>query len=194
MANNFDPAAVFQLLQKQAVDGDPTDILHIAPCHRLAIGNDGKGFQRGSGVSGWFFRMQAIQIFTHLRAALKTPAGSHVNKLHAASRPVVLQVFQQYFQGVGRQRPVEQNPHVAQWQRLLSANESRFEDALGIRRHHDLGSEIIRAKAPEGAFHISCATALNAGAMVRVEENYSLNCILALTAAELRTDRAGVPP
>lgn len=43
VANHLDPAAVFQLLEQQRIDGYAANIFHIAPGDRLAVGNDGQG-------------------------------------------------------------------------------------------------------------------------------------------------------
>ena len=95
-----------------------------------------------------------------------------MNQLDTSPGPVVLQLLKQKFECVGRHCPVEQNPHVTHRQRLLSANKSRFEDALGIRRIHGLDSEMIRGKGAGRRWSHSCATTLSGRAMRRVEENY----------------------
>ena len=60
VANHFDPTPVFQLLNQQGIDGYTPNIFHITARDRLAVGDDGQGFQGGAGVARGFFGVQAV--------------------------------------------------------------------------------------------------------------------------------------
>ncbi|MOA00443.1 hypothetical protein D3C78_1198050 [compost metagenome] len=136
MAYDFHPATVFKLLDQQTVHGDAADILDIAACHWLLVGNDRQGLQRRPGVTRGFFRMQAIEVDAHLRTALKTPSGCDLHQLHAAQRPVVLQFQEQVFDSVGPERIVEQRTQVSQGDRQGCAYQCSFQNPFGIDRIH----------------------------------------------------------
>jgi hypothetical protein len=138
VADDFDPAPVFELLQDQRIDGHAADVFHVTARHRLAVGDDGQRFQHGPRVLGRLFGVQAVEVLAHLRAALEAPAAGDVHQFDPALGPVVLKVREQRLDGVGSQFVVEQDAQLANRQRLLRANQGGFEDALGIRRIHGL--------------------------------------------------------
>ena len=60
VAHNFNPATIFELVNDLAVDGDATNVFHIATRARLAPSDDGQGFECGTGVTMRFFGVQAL--------------------------------------------------------------------------------------------------------------------------------------
>ena len=60
VANDFNPATVFQLLDDLRADGHAPDVFHVSPGDRLTVGNDGQGLQHGAGVFGGLFGVQAV--------------------------------------------------------------------------------------------------------------------------------------
>ena len=126
------------MFEHQAVDGDATDVFDVTPCHRLAVGNDGQGFECGTGVARGFLGVQAVQVVAHFRAALEPPATGDLHQLHTTLRPLLLQVLQQGLDGVGTEFILKQHPQFTHRQRLLRTDQGGFEDACGIRRIHGL--------------------------------------------------------
>ena len=114
VADDFDPTPVFELLEDLRVDGDATDVFHVAPRHWLTVGNDGQGFQHGAGVLGRLFGVQAIEVSAQLGTTLKSPAAGHADELQTLLSPFILQVLQHLPQGVGPERIVKKHAHVAQ--------------------------------------------------------------------------------
>src|SRR3546814_7815406 len=52
VADDADPLALFQRLDDVAVHRDAADLLDLATGDRLAVGDQGPGFERGAGVFG----------------------------------------------------------------------------------------------------------------------------------------------
>ena len=121
MANDLNPAAVFELLEHQGIDGHATNVFHVAARHWLTIGNDGQDFHRGARVFRRFLWVQAVQKVAHFGAALHTPATGNLHQFDATLCPVVLDVLQKCFERVGAQLIVKQLAQLAHRQRLYGA-------------------------------------------------------------------------
>ena len=107
VANDFNPAAIFKLLDDQTVHGHAANVFNITTRNGLTVGNDGQRLQRGTRVFGRLFGVQLIQIHPHFGAALKTPARSHLHQFHALEGPVLLQVQQQILDRVRAQHIIK---------------------------------------------------------------------------------------
>ena len=106
----------------------------------MAVSDDGQRFQRGAGIAGWLFRVQAVQVFAHLWAALETPAAGHLDQLNAFGLPLRLQLRQQRQDVLFTQGVLKQGGHVAHAQGLLPAQERGFQDSRSVCQIHDANS------------------------------------------------------
>ena len=88
MSNDLNPAPVFQLFDDLRVDGDTSNVFHIAACDGLPIRNDGQSFHDSTGVFGGLFWVQLVQIEPQFRAALKPPTCGNRDQLQAALGPI----------------------------------------------------------------------------------------------------------
>ena len=80
--------------------------------------------------------MQAVQVFAHVRAALKAPAGGHLHQFNALGLPFGFQFGQQRADVLFAQAVLKQSGHVAQAQSLLPAQECGFQDSQSVGHSH----------------------------------------------------------
>ena len=80
VADRLDPAAVLELLDDRAGDGDAADLLDVAAGHRLAVGNDRQRFQDRARIARRPLGAQARQVGGHLRTALEAPAARQLDQ------------------------------------------------------------------------------------------------------------------
>jgi hypothetical protein len=95
VADGLDPAAVLELLDDLAADGDAADVLDVAARHRLAVGHDGQRLQRRARVARRLLGVQPVEVHAHLGPALETPAAGQRHQLDAAVLPVAQQLVEQ---------------------------------------------------------------------------------------------------
>src|SRR3546814_13927932 len=75
VADDADPLALFQRLDDVAVHRDAADLLDPATGDRLAVGDQGQGFERGAGVFGLALGPQPRHPGVHVLLDLVAPAG-----------------------------------------------------------------------------------------------------------------------
>ena len=100
MADDIDPAPVFELLDDLAGHDDATDVFDVASRDRLPVGDDGERLQHGAGVARRLLgcrRSRNSRISGRLWSASPRPG----HQLHAAAFPVARQLVEQGAQGVG---------------------------------------------------------------------------------------------
>ncbi|CPN12755.1 Uncharacterised protein [Bordetella pertussis] len=140
MADDLDPAAVFQHLDDLRRHRHAADVLDVAARHGLPPGNDGQRLEHRARILGRFLGIEPLEIALHLRPALETPARSQLHQLQAALVPLRLQRFQP-----GAQRVVvdilvitEQLAHFGELHRLGRAQQRGFqhEYCLAIVHRH----------------------------------------------------------
>ena len=86
VADRLDPAAVLELLDDRAGDGDAADVLDVAAGHRLAVGDDRQRLQHRARIARRPLGAQARQVGGHLRAALEAPAARQLDQVDALVR------------------------------------------------------------------------------------------------------------
>ena len=143
MTNHLDPAAVLDLLDDLRVDRDAADIFNIPARDRLAVRNDCQRFHHCTRVLGRLFRMQAIEIHAHLRAALQAPARSQRDQLDTAVEPVLAQLLKQHADGVRGNIFVEELAQVIDSQGILRADQRGLEDDLRLLGIHSVERLVI---------------------------------------------------
>ena len=95
VADGLDPAAVLELLDDRAADGDAADVFDVAARHRLAVGDDRQRLHHGARVLRRLLGVQAVEVVAHLGPALEAPAGGQRHQLDAAAFPVAHQLVEQ---------------------------------------------------------------------------------------------------
>src|SRR5688572_16191812 len=94
VADDADPLALFQRLDDVAVDRDAADLLDLAARDRLAVGDQGQGFQCGAGVAGLPLGPQARDPGVHVGLDLEAEARGHFDEFDAAFGVGLAQGFQ----------------------------------------------------------------------------------------------------
>ncbi|CAM2150571.1 hypothetical protein PT2222_240011 [Paraburkholderia tropica] len=141
MTDDFDPVTVFELFDDLRIDGHPANLFDIAARDRLPVRDDRERLEHRARITRRLFGMQAVEVSAHGRLALKAPAGREAHQFDATPGPVVTQVFEQVTDRVGRNIVGKQFAQIADFQRLLRADQCSLEDDFRLLGIHAASSD-----------------------------------------------------
>ena len=76
------------------MDGNATDFFDITARHRLAVGDDGQGFEHRTAIARGLLGVQFFKVTRQLWVALKTPTAGYFSQLQAAFSPFTTDLFE----------------------------------------------------------------------------------------------------
>jgi len=136
MPYDLNPAAILELLHDLRIHRDTANLFDVPPRYRLPIANDRERFKHGARVFWRLFGIQPIEITPHCGLALETPTRRQRHQFHATTRPILLQIFEQGANRIGRNIFGEKLAQFGELQWLLRADQGSLEDDFRLLRIH----------------------------------------------------------
>src|SRR5258706_6594300 len=130
MPDDVDPATRFKRLDNVGRHDNSPDVLNVAACHWLPVGDDRECFHQGARIARRLLRIQAVEVRLIRGTRAEPPAAGDIHQLNAAPFPVSCKLGEQIAQYVATKLLVEQYLQIRYLERFAAGQQGRLEYAF----------------------------------------------------------------